>query len=137
MRRISLFAIIATALLTFSGTGQTLTKLFEVRNGSSEASTLIVFKDAPSKNAVIDAFCDQYGYQETIPDPDNPAQTISNPQTKQEFYHEQLTAYLRDIYKASKVAIATRTAATTALEEAENELPTIRSSTSPIRKKED
>lgn len=99
------------------------TKLFDVRNGNNAVdadatayprATLIVFKDNASKNAVMKAFADAYGYQATVPDPATPGATIPNPQSEQGFFNRLLQDYIRGIYKAQKEAAATAAALATA-----------------------
>lgn len=40
---------------------------------------------AAKKQKVLDLYCQTRGYQETIPDPENPGQTIPNPISKKQF----------------------------------------------------
>lgn len=121
MRKIlSLFAI----LFALSITAQTPTKLFDVRNGNGIVdganvqafATYIAYKDSTSKNKIIDAFADAYGYQATI-------EGQPNPQSKQQFFNAKLTAYIRDVYKAQQVSVAEKAARDSAGTTADGELP--------------
>lgn len=94
-------------------------KLFDVRNGNGVTDTdstvynraeLIVFKDNAAKNAMLDAFAAVRGYQATIPDPQNQGQTIPNPKGTLVFFRQELTAILKEIYKAYKVQAAIKAA---------------------------
>ena len=110
------------------------TKLFDVGNGNGAViggetvtrGTLIWYKDNAAKNKVEDQFALAYGYQATIPNPlfgqnGEPA-TIPNPQSKAAFFNKQLTAYIKDIVKASQVQAAA-TAAASASATADTDLP--------------
>lgn len=106
------------------------TKLFDIQNGNGAVldvtyprATLIAFKDNAAKDAVMDAFALARGYQAMIPDPANPSNTIPNPQSKQQFFHKSIEQFIRDTYRASKVAVAVNTAKATAEAAADNELP--------------
>lgn len=106
------------------------TKLFDVMNGNGAVldvtyprGTFIAYKDNASKNAIEDAFALIRGYQATLPDPANPSNTIPNPQSKQQFFHKSIEQFIRDTYRASKVAVAVNTAKATAEAAAANELP--------------
>lgn len=90
-------------------------KLFDVRNGNAivdsgvtyPRATVIIFKDNASKDAMIDAFAAEYNYHETI-------NGAPNPQSKQAFMNTKITAYLKDVYKASQGNAAAKTAKQTA-----------------------
>lgn len=108
------------------------TRAFDVRNGNGIVDTgvtypqaiVIVFKDKASKDEMIDAFAAQYNYQATIPDPANPnGAQIPNPVSKAQFMNKQITAYLRDIYKAAQTATATEAARKAASNAADEKLP--------------
>ena len=103
---------------------QTPTKLFDVRNGNGIVdgantqafATYIAYKDSASKNKIIDAFADAYGYQATIND-------APNSQSKQQFYNAKLTAYIRDVYRAQQIGAAEKVARDSASTTADGELP--------------
>ena len=108
------------------------TRAFDVRNGNGVVdagttypqATVIVFKDKAAKDGIIDAFAAQYGYQATVPNPANPnGEQIPNPQNKQAFMNAKITAYLRDIYRASKITAAADAAKKTAEAAADSDLP--------------
>jgi hypothetical protein len=117
------------------------TKLFNVSNANGAViggetvvrGTLIWYKDNAAKNKVEDQFALAYGYQATVinpafnpelpVDPITNPQTIPNPQGKGVFMNKQLTAYIKDIVKASQVQAATATAAASAATSADTELP--------------
>lgn len=106
-------------LIVGASTAQTPTKLFDVRNGNGAVlsgvtytdATLIPYKDAASKQAVIDAFCDRFGF---VP---------GGPQTKQQFFNAQVTNYIRQVYREQKAASAAAAASKTAGDAADAELP--------------
>lgn len=95
-------------------------KLFDVRNGNGVVDSgttypqaiVIPFKDKASKDAIIDAFVDQYNYQSTVPDPANPGATIPNPQSKAAFTNDRIKSFIKEVYTASNVSAATKSAAT-------------------------
>lgn len=94
------------------------TRLFDVRTGNGAIdngttypqATLIVFKDKASKDAVIAAFADQYNYQATVPDPADAGKTIANPQNQTQFFNARLTSFIKEVYTASGINAATKTA---------------------------
>lgn len=106
-------------------------KLFDVRNGNGivdagttyPQATVIVFKDKAAKDAIIEAFAAEYGYQTTVADNDRPRQTIPNPKSKQAFMNEKLTDFVRDVYRAHKLKTAEAAAKKTAGDAADAELP--------------
>lgn len=112
------------AFLAFPLTAQVPTRLFDVRNGNGivdganayAAATYIAYKDAASKNKIIDAFCAAYGYQTTIGGQ-------PNPQSKQAFYNQQLTRFIKEVYKAQLVKAAAETAGKNAGDSADAEVP--------------
>lgn len=97
-------------------------KLFDVANGNGAViggetvvrGTLIWFRDNAAKNEVMDLFGRAYGYQVNVPDPDNPGQTIPNPQGIQPFFNRVLTQFIRDVVKGQKVKEAAEAAAAAA-----------------------
>jgi hypothetical protein len=93
------------ALLAVFAIAQKPTKLFDVRNGGTTATT-IEFRDASAKQAVIDAFAVARGYQVTIADPQNAGQLIPNPQSKQQFFNAALTRFVNDTYKPQALKLA-------------------------------
>lgn len=60
------------------------------------ANITIQIPDAQMQR-VMDAFTKQFGYQDTIPDPDNLGQTKPNPETKQQFVQKQFRTYIKDV----------------------------------------
>lgn len=96
-----------------------LTKLFDVRNGNGVGdgtttypdATLIAFKDAASKTAVLNAFAAKFGF---VP---------GGAQTKQQFFNTYLQNLLKQVYREQKVAEASQSAGTTAATSADAELP--------------
>lgn len=108
------------------------TRLFDVRNGNGVVAAgvtypqaiVIVFKDKAAKDEVLDAFAAQYNYQAKVADPANPTgPQIDNPQTKAGFANRQITAYVRDVYKAAQAQTATDTARKAADSAADAKLP--------------
>jgi hypothetical protein len=63
---------------------------------------------------ILDAFATAYEYKENIDDPENPGQTIPNPETKAQHAKRQLTIYVRSIVKANHPAIVSANATTQA-----------------------
>lgn len=59
------------------------------------ANITIQIPDAQMAN-VVEAFTKQYGYQDTIPDPANPGQTIPNPETKNQFVQKMIRNYIKE-----------------------------------------
>ena len=51
---------------------------------------------------VINAFCEQYGYQDRVPDGGPDGVLIPNPQTKAQFAKAKMGEYIREVYVASK-----------------------------------
>lgn len=52
---------------------------------------------------IVDGIAKVYGYQTTIPDPNNPGQTIPNPETKAEFGRKQVRKFIVDAVKKAEV----------------------------------
>ena len=44
---------------------------------------------------VVDALCQRYGYQDTLPDPNNAGQTIPNPETRAQFAKRQVAEFIK------------------------------------------
>lgn len=107
------------------------TKLFDVSNGNGAViggetvtrGTLIWYKDNAAKDKVIERFCDAYGYQENVPDPNNPGATIPNPQSKQTFFNRKLTQYIKDVVRSQGINAAAATAAAGAATTEDADLP--------------
>lgn len=103
---------------------QAPTKLFDVKNGNGivdngvaqAQATYVVYRDANAKTAIIQAFCDAYGYQATI-------NGQPNPQSKQAFFNQQITHYIKDVYRAQLVKTAAEAAGKTAGDNADADLP--------------
>jgi len=137
MKRISLIvmAIIVIFMANALVRSQVPTKLFDVRagngivdNGTAQAqATYIAYKDAAAKQKVLDAFASAYGYQDKIPNPlagqQGQAATIPNPQSKQAFFNQQLTRYIKDIVRSQDIATAQKTAADSAAATVDATLP--------------
>lgn len=127
---LSLILLILMMVVAFAQP-QIPTKLFDVRSGNGVVdtgvtyprATVVVFKDNTSKDALIDAFAAEYSYQAIVPNPAIPGQTMANPQSKQGFFNEKLSVYLKDIYKAHKTKAAAKAANDTAASAADAELP--------------
>ncbi len=71
---------------------------------------------------VANAVATQHGYQAEVPDPDNPGQTIPNPQTKADFAREVLMRFLRETVRAHEAAVAAESARQTAITKADSEV---------------
>lgn len=107
------------------------TKLFILRNGNGAVlngetlprATVIEFRDPLAKQKVIEAFCDAYGYQATVPDPARPGQTTPNPQSQQDFFNDQLRKYIREVVRAQDVQAAANAAGAAAGAAADADLP--------------
>lgn len=117
-------------------TAQAPTKLFDVGNGNGAViggntvtrGTIIWYRDDAAKNKVIDNFCAAYGYQDVVPNPNagQPGEpdTIPNPQGKQAFFNKQVSNYIRDIVRSQAIKVASETAAKTAADAEDADLPT-------------
>jgi len=71
---------------------------------------------------IVDAFCDAYHYQDTIPGPEGePGSTIPNPETRADFTKRHLLGYIRAIVKQYLVNQAVPTARSTAQATADTE----------------
>lgn len=68
--------------------------------------------DENDKNRVIDAFCAQYGYQETI-------NGKPNPQTKAAFAKAKVLEYIKEIVKGHEAGAAAKAAIETAVASAD------------------
>lgn len=117
--------------IRFPEPAQIPTRLFDVRSGNGlvldgvtyPRATVIVYSGNAGKDAIIDALALMGGYQDTVPDPNNPGQTIPNPQSKQAFFNKRLEQFIRDNYKAAKISTAEKAAKATAEAAADAELP--------------
>lgn len=137
-----LAVLAAAAIFITRPQAQAPTKLFDVSNGNGAVisgttvtrGTIIWYRDNEAKNKVMQAFADAYGYQATVPNPafapskpedpvTNPA-TIPNPQGQQAFFNKQISNYIRDVVKGQIVKTAAETAAKTAADAEEADLPT-------------
>lgn len=119
MTKFILISILALVTLGAFAQPQIPTRLFDVRNGNNVVDSgvtypqaiVIVFKDKASKDAVIAAFADQYNYQATVPDPANlGAARIANPQSQAAFTNARITSFIKEVYTASGVNAAVKTA---------------------------
>ena len=59
---------------------------------------------------IVDAICAEYGYQANIPAPQNPGQTIPNPETKQAFAKRMIGTVIRNIVANQDLATARQAA---------------------------
>jgi len=59
---------------------------------------------------ITNALATNYGYQATIPDPQNPESTIANPETKAQFAQRMVKKFLIDNVKAAEINAARVTA---------------------------
>jgi hypothetical protein len=57
-------------------------------------SIVIKFDSPQSYQEMVAAVCKTDGYQEEIPDPDDPNSTVSNPQSKDQFVVERVAGFL-------------------------------------------
>jgi len=48
---------------------------------------------------IVEAFAREYQYQDEIPDPDDPTQTITNPQSKEDFFLYQVIKFVATVAK--------------------------------------
>lgn len=61
------------------------------------------------KEAIVDAFALQYGYQDTIPNPDyspetkESLETITNPSSKEAFAKNILVSFIKQVYISGQV----------------------------------
>lgn len=69
--------------------------------------------------SIVEAFARAKKYQDTIPDPGDPEQTIPNPESKEDFTGRMILAYVADV--ANKYTPA-RDAAKAAMETAETQI---------------
>jgi len=107
------------------------TKLFDVTNGNGatlnaetvDRGTLIWFRDNAAKNKVMQRFGEAYGYQAEIPDPNNPGQTIPNPQGIQVFFNRAIAAYIKDVVRGREIQEAEAAARATAAGTIDADLP--------------
>lgn len=90
--------IILICTLVIFGAAQPPTKLFDVRGGGA-TQTNIVYRDAAAKDLVIDAFCTLGSYQDTI-------SGLPNPQTRQQFFNNELQQIIRDKVAALRHQVA-------------------------------
>lgn len=74
------------------------------------ANITIPIPDAQMQR-VSDAFTKQFGYQDMIPDPNDPTKTLPNPETKQQFVQRMMRAYIKDIVAGYEGMQANQTAA--------------------------
>lgn len=96
MKRLFLFVLL---LFAASAVAQAPAKLFDVRNGGT-TGTQIEYKDAAAKQAVIDAFCEVGSWSANLRD------AQGNPITKQQFFHRELTAMIRDRVRQGRAQTA-------------------------------
>jgi len=73
-------------------------------------SITINFPDG-ERARILRAFVQAYGYKDTIPDPNNPGQTIPNPETKGQFTKRKIAAFVKDVVASIEVKEAAESAA--------------------------
>jgi len=73
---------------------------------------------------IIEAFCVTYGYQQNVLDPDNPGQTIPNPETAAEFARRKVAEYTKEVITAYETKKTQQTLATAAVEAVKQEIQT-------------
>jgi hypothetical protein len=61
---------------------------------------------AAKKQAMLVDFCDQYGYEEEIEDPENPGEFIPNPITRTQYFNYHVTQYIRQSVEAARLRAA-------------------------------
>lgn len=71
---------------------------------------------------IKDDFAASLGWKSTIPDPNNPGQTISNPETQNAFIKRKIGEYIKENVKSYRVSQDVETARTTAITTAESEV---------------
>lgn len=59
---------------------------------------------------VRNAFASAYGYQATIPDPNNAGQTIPNPETKGQFTERKIREFIREVVAGQEATVDANTA---------------------------
>lgn len=105
MKRILTLTLVIAFLASLSVEAQAPTRFYRVRAIGGSNDTILAggfaleFRDVPSRNIIVNAFTDAYGYTDTIPDPDNPGQTIPNPVTRAAFTARQLELYIRSVVR--------------------------------------
>lgn len=57
---------------------------------------------------VIEALCVNYGWQETVSDPQDPMNTISNPENKAAYANRMVRGFLKDHVKKYEIDRATK-----------------------------
>lgn len=77
---------------------------------------------AAAEERVHDAFASAYGWEAEVPDPDNPGQTIPNPQSKADFTAERIVAFVKEVVAGQEAAAAAETAREQAAEKARNDV---------------
>jgi hypothetical protein len=61
---------------------------------------------AAKKQAMLVDFCEQYGYEEEIEDPENPGELIENPVTRTQYFNYHVTQYIRQSVEAARLRAA-------------------------------
>lgn len=54
----------------------------------------------------LNDFCTHHKYQDEIPDPDNPGETIPNPETKVQFFQRKTKEFVYGSVKSQRVVTA-------------------------------
>jgi hypothetical protein len=55
---------------------------------------------------ILNGFCQTFGYQEVVADPQNPGLTIPNPQSREAFTLERIMDYILQVSAANAVRVA-------------------------------
>lgn len=129
MKRLLLFALSALTITAYAQAPTIPTKLFDARNGNGvvdagttyTAAIVIPFGTAGSRTAIqnkqqfLDGFAAANGYASTV---------LNEPAlTKQQFFLRALTDYMRSNYKRGIADVAGATAAKTAGDVVDSEVP--------------
>jgi hypothetical protein len=81
----------------------------------------LTFETPALRQKTVNAFAHAYGYKEAIPNPDNPAETIPNPETKLQFMVKRIRQHMREVTRAHAIndaAEAARAAAAKTFDDA-------------------
>lgn len=78
-------------------------------------TTSITFTtDSSLFDLFIQAACASYGYRSTVPDPANPGQVITNPQTPAQFAQQKVVDYCVEVVRSYQTELAAQQARKTA-----------------------
>lgn len=79
----------------------------------------------PSRKAadrIFQAFAERFGYQDRLPDPANPGQTIPNPETKKQFTGRTAKGMVFELVRNQEISRGEREAAESASTKAKSEI---------------